>query len=255
MSSTYARRMMLVLWSSPRSRSTAFFRMMIERGDFVAVHEPFSYLAEFGHVDVDGTRLTSAPELLAGLRSLAARRPVFIKETTGRRYPEVLADRQFMAQDARHTFLIRHPRETIASRRVIDPRPTLEKIGFESQYEVFAAAAAATSTAATDSAGGPVVIDSADLVARPAAIIAAYCERVGIDFRPEALTWEPSDRPEWELSRSWHSAVAASSGFGHVPGPDRGAPDSDIEQDRLLGGYLNHHLPFYQRLYARRLMA
>ncbi|HUD39315.1 MAG TPA: hypothetical protein VMR14_20630 [Streptosporangiaceae bacterium] len=51
----------LMLWSAPRSRSTAFFRMMIERGDFVCVHEPFSYLAEFGHVDLEGTRYTSAP--------------------------------------------------------------------------------------------------------------------------------------------------------------------------------------------------
>jgi hypothetical protein len=249
--------MMLVLWSAPRSRSTAFFRMMIERGDFVAVHEPFSYLAEFGHVDLDGARLTSGSELLAGLRALAARRPVFIKETTGRRYPEVLADRQFMAADARHTFLIRHPRETIVSRREIDPHPALEKVGFESQYEVFAAAAtAATGTATagtTGTADGPVVIDSADLVNRPAAIIAAYCERVGIDFRPDALTWEPSDRREWELSRPWHSAVAASSGFGDVPA--RGARDADIEQDPVLGGYLNHHLPFYQRLYAQRLTA
>ena len=32
-------------WSAPRSRSTAFFRMMIECGDFAGVHEPFSYLA------------------------------------------------------------------------------------------------------------------------------------------------------------------------------------------------------------------
>jgi len=27
---------MLMLWSAPRSRSTAFYRMMIERGDFTA---------------------------------------------------------------------------------------------------------------------------------------------------------------------------------------------------------------------------
>jgi len=26
---------MLMLWSAPRSRSTAFYRMMIERGDFL----------------------------------------------------------------------------------------------------------------------------------------------------------------------------------------------------------------------------
>src|SRR6266436_1339441 len=82
----------LVLWSAPRSRSTAFFRMMIERGDFTAVHEPFSYLAEFGYAALAGTRVTSAPALLSGMRRLAAMRPVFVKETTGKRYPQVLGD-------------------------------------------------------------------------------------------------------------------------------------------------------------------
>ena len=73
-----------MLWSAPRSRSTAFFRMMAERGDFIVVHEPFSYLAEFGYTDVAGARLAAAPELIAALRSLAVRNPVFVKETTGR---------------------------------------------------------------------------------------------------------------------------------------------------------------------------
>jgi Sulfotransferase domain len=237
---------MHVLWSAPRSRSTAFFRMMIERGDVIAVHEPFSYLAQLGHVDLDGARLTSVSELLAALRALAGRRPVFIKETTGQRYPEVLADRAFLARDARHAFLIRHPRETIASRRAIDPDPELEKIGFESQYEVFAAVARAAGTE-------PVVLDSADLVTRPAAIIRAYCERVGLDFRPEALTWEPADRPEWALSRPWHAAVAASRGFAGPDRPRGAGADSAVERDPVLSRYLSYHLPFYQELYARRL--
>lgn len=50
--------MLLMLWSAPRSRSTAFFRMMAERGDFTVVHEPFSYLAEFGYADVAGSPTT-----------------------------------------------------------------------------------------------------------------------------------------------------------------------------------------------------
>jgi len=29
---------LLMLWSAPRSRSTAFFAMMAERGDFTVVH-------------------------------------------------------------------------------------------------------------------------------------------------------------------------------------------------------------------------
>jgi len=32
---------MLMLWSAPRSRAAAFYRMMIERGDFTGVDEPW----------------------------------------------------------------------------------------------------------------------------------------------------------------------------------------------------------------------
>lgn len=69
-----------MLWSAPRSRSTAFFRMMAERGDFTVVHEPFSYLAEFGYADVADERVTSAADLIGALGALGRRR-VFAKET------------------------------------------------------------------------------------------------------------------------------------------------------------------------------
>src|ERR1700745_3887166 len=107
--------LMLMLWGAPRSRSTAFYRMMLERGEFTGAFEPFSRVAVFGDADIDGRPLTTAPEVIAGLRSLAAKRAVFIKDTTDRRHPGVLADRRFLAEDAQHTFLIRHPRETIRS--------------------------------------------------------------------------------------------------------------------------------------------
>jgi Sulfotransferase domain len=234
---------MLMLWSAPRSRSTAFFRMMTQRGDFTTVHEPFSYLAEFGYADVAGERLTSAPELIAALCSPARSQPVFAKETTGKHYPEVLAHRDFLTSGALHTFLIRHPRETIVSYLALNPDAALHKIGFESQYEIFAGVSRLTGR-------DPVVVDSDDLITRPAATIGAYCARAGIEFRPDALTWPPADRPEWEPSRRWHADVAASTGFGHVaakPGPD-------IRRHPVLSGYLDYHLPFYEMLYARRLM-
>jgi hypothetical protein len=64
--------LMLMLWSVPRSRSTAFYRMMIERGDFTGVHEPFSHVAVFGNVDISGRPLATAPEVIAELRFLAS---------------------------------------------------------------------------------------------------------------------------------------------------------------------------------------
>src|SRR5262245_655275 len=111
----------LCLWSAPRCRSTAFFRMMVQRGDFDAVHEPFSYLAEFGHVDIDGRTMRTAAEVLGTIRTMAGRTPVFFKDTTDERYPAVLADTAFLAHDAVHAFLVRDPRQTIPSYRRINP--------------------------------------------------------------------------------------------------------------------------------------
>lgn len=232
-----------MLWGVPRSRSTAFFRVMVERGDFAAVHEPFSHLAVFGSVVIGGAAMDSVPGVLAGLRSLAATRPVFVKETTDRRYPGVLADRRFLGEDALHTFLIRHPRETIRSYLAIRPDAAMHEIGFEAQYEVYADVRRLTGR-------DPLVVDAGDLVNRPADTIKAYCAHAGIDFRPHALTWQPSERPEWQQFGDWHTDVTASSGLGEVAG--RGNPD--VEQHPALGGYLEHHLPFYQRLYQRRLV-
>lgn len=95
-----------------------------------------------------------------------------------------------------------------------------------------------------------MVVDSEDLVARPAATVKAYSERVGIVFRPEALTWQPADRPEWEPSRRWHADVAASTGFTSVAG----RPGTDIAGHPVLSRYLAYHLPFYEELHARRLV-
>jgi hypothetical protein len=236
---------MLMLWGAPRSRSTAFYRMMIERGDFTVAFEPFSHVAVFGHAEISGRSLATVPEVLAELRSLAATRPVFIKDTTDRRHPEVLADLRFLGDDAQHTFLIRHPREIIRSTLAVRRNPRLHEIGCEAQYEVYAKVRRLTGR-------DPLVVDAGDLMSRPAEVIKAYCAHAGIDFRPHALSWQPSDRPEWQTGFGhWFTGVAASSGWAAVPG----RPRLDVEQHPLLDTYLRYHLPFYRKLYQRRLVA
>ncbi|CAM5288372.1 sulfotransferase family protein [Streptomyces atroolivaceus] len=232
----------LALWSAPRCRSTAFFRMMIERGDFTNVHEPFAYLTEFGFSEVDGVRATNEREVIDALRRLAGHGPVFFKNTMDERYPGVLADTDFLARDARHVFLIRHPRETIASYHALDPGVKQHQIGFETEYELFEAVRRHTDEQ-------PLVIDADDLMADPEGIIRVFCDRVGIDFRPEALAWRPESRSEWLPSQEWHLDVDVSSGF-HAPEKDDYV---DVEAHPVLSGYLAHHLPYYSELRARRV--
>lgn len=216
--------------------------MMAGRGDFQVVHEPFSYLAEFGTSTVDGSAANTEQALLAELRGLAARGPVFVKDTTDERYPGMLADRRFLASDATHTFLIRHPRDTIASYQALNPKVALHQIGFEAQHEIFRAVRDATGA-------WPVVIDADDLVARPEEMVKAYCAETGIAYLPEALNWAPGARREWRPSERWHSDARDSSTFTRRR-KDYGL---NVAAHPVLGGYLRHHLPFYEALYAHRL--
>jgi hypothetical protein len=57
---------------------------MVERGDLIALHEPFSNLADFGQTDLEGRTFGSAASLVAWLRDQTHDIRVFLKETTDR---------------------------------------------------------------------------------------------------------------------------------------------------------------------------
>lgn len=227
----------IALWSAPRCRSTAFYRMMAERGDLRVVHEPFSYLAEFGSVEINGGRAHDGRAVLTGLRALAEDGRVFFKDTTDERYPDVLADRDFLAR-ATHVFLIRHPASTIPSYHAVNPDVAVHQIGFETLRELHAAVVAAA-------ARPTLVIDADDLVANPEAAVELFCDTAGIPMVREALTWSAGTRSDWAPTERWHVAAAASTGF-HTAAGNYG------DLDARLRGYLDHHEPHYRALYEVR---
>jgi hypothetical protein len=214
---------------------------MVERGDVVAIHEPFSDLAGLGETDVEGRTFDSPGGLLAWLVDQTHDLNVFLKDTTGRRHHAVLADRHLLAE-ARHAFLIRCPEEIAASSYAVEPDMGIDAIGLEALHELHAA---------VRDAGGhrPVVIDSDDLIARPEATMAAYCAAVELPFIPEALTWEPGERSEWRRSARWHVDVSASSSFA----PPERTYTHTVENSDELARFAAHHLPFYKQLHAQRL--
>jgi hypothetical protein len=231
----------LALWSAPRSRSTAFLRMMVERGDHTVLHEPFSHVVNFGSTSVAGETVRSEADLIAAIRGLPAHTPVFFKDTTDFHYPGLLADERFL-REATHTFIIRHPADAIASHFALNQRLDRDEIGFARLAEIYDAVLAATGRA-------PVVIDSDDLVANPEGTVRAYCEAVGVDFRPHALRWDAGLRPEWRSTSRWHASTSRTEGFSAAA--PRYAQTTD--NNPLLAGFLAYHLPFYERLRAGRL--
>ena len=119
---------------------------------------------------------------------------------------------------------------------------TINAIGMERLCEM---------QAAIGNAGGtpPVVIDSDDLVTRPAATMAAYCAAVGLPFNPRALTWEQGEQPEWHRSARWHTDASNSSGFERRERQYQ----HTVENSEELAQYAAYHRPFYEQLYAQRM--
>jgi hypothetical protein len=210
--------------------------MMAERGDCTVLHEPFSHIMNFGESKVGERVVRSEQELIPALWRMAGERLLFFKDTTDFHYPLLLSDQSFLA-GATHTFLIRHPAEAIASHYAMHQGLQRDEIGFAWLVEIYDAVAAAIGKP-------PVVVDSADLVAKPQETIEAYCAAVEIPFIPEALSWEPRMEDSWRRTGKWHEAASKSSGFMQTDSPDL----PDIKGNPLLASYLDYHLPFYEKL-------
>jgi hypothetical protein len=214
---------------------------MVERGDMIALHEPFCNLVSFGETDVEGRTFDSPVSLLTWLDDETRDVGVFLKDTTDHRYREVLADRRFLAE-ARHAFLIRRPEEIAESFYALRPDMRINEIGLETLHELHAAVREADGHR-------PVVIDSDDLVARPEATMRAYCAAVGLPFIQQALTWPPGERAEWRRSAWWHAEVGASSGFQRR----ERIYTHTVENSDQLARFAAHHRSYYEELHAERL--
>jgi hypothetical protein len=233
----------VALWAVPRAASTAFERMVIERGDHTVFDEPFSEHYYFGPDKVSPRYAEVRPEagpgaILERLEAAARRGPVFVKDMA---YHVAGVASPAFAGRFTNTFLIRDPARSVASLARMWPDFTDEETG----YAALAALVGHAEAAGQD----PVIIDSDDLCRSPEAVIAAWCRRVGIDFLPRALTWAPGMQEEWRLWPEWYGATSRSTGFVPPTGPP-----PPLGGDRVAAAY-ERCRPVYEALRARRLVA
>lgn len=222
-------------------------RVMLERGDLRTFHEPFIYLyylhrgkKRLEHFEPDSAHPTSYEDTKQMLLDAARSGPVFVKDMCYYVSEHILADETFLRR-IRHTYLIRHPRESIASYFRLDPELTCEEVGLEAQYRQFEATARLIGTP-------PLVIDAADLVADTERVVRAYCSALGLPFLPHALTWSAELPQSWRFVAGWHRDLGGSVGI------DRTRRESiDVEASPRLKSLYVHHLPFYRKLRRHRL--
>lgn len=234
------------LWSVPRSVSTGFERMMMERGDFKVIHEPFSYFfyakeqaATAVGMQVDPNHPQDFEAILEMIKRAAETSSVFFKDMSY--HPIARADEEFMKL-FENTFIIRDPAITLISHYKMNPDFTYAEAGFDSIYKMFQMVLAQTDRI-------PAILDAEDLIENPYSVVKGYCEITGIPFMPEALTWDAQLKKEWKTWEPWHIDAGKSTGFIKDMEPF----DFTVNDVPRLREVYEQCLPYYQELYQHRI--
>ena len=203
----------VAMWSGPRNLSTAMLRAWENRDDTAVWDEPLyaHYLAATGadHPGADEviaageTDWRHVVERLTG--AVPENRPVFFqKHMTHHLLPEI--DRAWL-DEVENCFLIRDPREVVASYAHVRDEVTADDVGTAQQAEIFDFVAARRNKP-------PFVLDAQDLLKHPRGILAALCKGLGIEFTDRMLTWPPGPRPSDGIwAKHWYESVYRSTGF------------------------------------------
>ena len=234
------------LWSVPRSVSTGFERMMMQRGDFKVIHEPFSYFfyakeqaATAVGMQVDPNHPQDFDAILEMIKTEAQTSPVFFKDMSY--HPISRVDEDFM-QLFENTFIIRDPTITLISHYKMNPDFTFTEAGYDSMHKMFQMVLKQTDRI-------PAIVDAEDLIENPFSVVKGYCEITGIPFLPEALTWDAELKKEWKTWESWHIDAGKSTGFIKDMEPF----DFTVNDVPRLREMYEQCLPYYQELYQHRI--
>jgi Sulfotransferase domain len=241
-----ARSIRIAMWSGPRNISTAMMRAWGNRPDTAVIDEPFYayYLKNTGKQHPGASEVIAAGEtdssnivghLLGPIPN--GKRLFFQKQMTHHFLPEI--DREWL-NNVTNCFLIRNPREVIASYIKKREDPTLEDLGFVQQTEIFELVRTRTNSI-------PPVVDAKDVLENPRRILRLLCEAVGVEFNQSMLSWPPGLRESDGIwARYWYPEVAKTTSFQ----PYR--PRQDVVPQRLQRAY-ERCRECYERLYQHRL--
>jgi hypothetical protein len=203
----------IAMWSGPRNISTAMMRSWANRGDTVVIDEPFYayYLKATGKkhsgaAEVIATGETDWRKVVAHLTGAVPKgKSIFFqKQMTHHLLPGV--DREWLGA-VTNCFLIRQPREVIASYLKKREDPALEDVGFVQQAEIF-------DFVRTRIRSIPPIVDAKDVVENPERILQLLCDALGVEFNDSMLSWPAGLREtDGVWAKYWYGEVAKSTSF------------------------------------------
>lgn len=226
----------IAMWSAPRNISTAMMRAWENRSDTHVIDEPYyaNYLSvtgidhpmatqviEEGETDwrVVNKQITTVPE--SGI--------LYQKQITTHVLPHIDID---WITSISNVFLIRDPRQVIASYAAKRESVNAADLGYDIQAQVFERVRALDEQ--------PLVIDSSVFLTNARAQFELLCQRLGITFEEAMLNWPAGPRASdgiWH--KHWYDAVKKSTGFS----PQRSQyPALNAEQSALADECMPYYL-------------
>ena len=203
----------IAMWSGPRNISTAMMRAWENRGDTAVWDEPlYAYYLHRTGIEHPGADEVIAAGDTDWERVVAAvtgpvpdGKPIYFqKHMTHHMLEEVGRDWLALVSNC---FLIRDPREVIASYARTRPEVELSDVGVLQQAELFEHARRITGST-------PLVLDARDVLENPRAMLTALCAALDVPFTERMLSWPAGARSsDGVWAGYWYDAVRASTGF------------------------------------------
>ncbi len=255
--------------TSPRTMSTAFLRMMDNRGDFAVYNEQM--IAVYNHkYESDGLKkcfnefaLDSFDKVKQQLFEGLKKNNLFVKEMSFSVKRFLIDDQEFIRNPKiQFVFLVRNPHASLISfyKKCQEQTEDLDFfIGLKELYELF-------QVIKQESPNAVKILFTEDLSCNAHSTIEAFCSHYQLSFKESQLHWNAYDcnftgMKEWHESKfpkylmHWHSDAIFSTGFTplkHYDLDEKKEPTfSEVEnlkhRKELLQSY-HTNIEYYQKL-------
>lgn len=232
--------MILNLISGPRNISTALMYSFAQRADTTVFDEPFYAV----YLDKSGAQHPGRDEVLQAqskdedvVRTLILNHKatplLFIKNMA--HHMEVMTKPFF--DNAINIFLIRNPKQIIASYSQVIEEPVMRDIGIEYQHTLF--------KQLSDQKSKVVVLDSGLVLQNPEVILKKLCTACDIPFTTDMLTWKKGPKSyDGVWAKHWYANVHNSTGFEKQNTSERELPEHLENLYHQARVYYEKLLPF-----------
>ncbi|XP_077992874.1 uncharacterized protein LOC144446902 [Glandiceps talaboti] len=242
----------IMLWCSPRARSTVFELSMASVPSFKVFHEEYILAALFGEDRAPGnySKLPILPNYSFKdvKKRLEADYPdkeaVFVKDMIS--CASAQGNYDSLPDGYQSTFLLRHPKETYPSfyklstglkeRGLLQTDAleyTLNYGSYQPMYDLY-------NYLTNEKGQHPVVIDTDDLIQNPRDLLQRYCKIMGIPFYESMLNWQPGNIGHWHellsgphFSFIYKSAIESSGFLPPKPKTVTASPSGEENDDML----------------------